>query len=49
MDVGAGSGCHSVILQEKGMQVEAIDISEGAVDVMKKRGIDAKVVNFHQV
>lgn len=39
LDVGAASGVHSLILQEKGHQVEAIDISEGAVEVMKDRGV----------
>lgn len=46
LDVGAGSGCHSVILKEKGHEVVAIDISELSVEVMKKRGIDARNVNF---
>ena len=27
LDVGAGSGCHSLTLQERGLEVEAIDIS----------------------
>lgn len=39
VDVGAGSGCHSLYLQEKGERVEALDISPGCVQVMKKRGI----------
>jgi len=39
LDVGAAAGCHSLILQEKGLQVIAIDISAGAVEVMKKRGV----------
>lgn len=47
LDVGAGSGTHSLILQEKGVDVTAIDISEGAVEVMKQRGVkSAKCINF---
>ena len=41
LDVGAGSGCHSLVLQEMGKESLAIDISPWAVEVMKKRGIDA--------
>lgn len=46
LDVGAGSGCHSLELKNRGMEVVAIDISELSVDVMKKRGVDARVINF---
>lgn len=46
LDVGAGSGCHSVELQKRGHEVVAIDISELSVQVMKERGIDARLVNF---
>ena len=46
LDVGAGSGCHSVELMKRGMEVVAIDISTPSVEVMKERGIDARIVNF---
>ncbi len=46
LDVGAGSGCHSIILRERGMEVVAIDISELSIEVMKERGIDARNINF---
>ena len=46
LDVGAGSGCHSIILKEKGLEVVAIDISELSVEVMKEREIDARNINF---
>ena len=46
LDVGAGSGCHSLELINRGMEVVAIDISTLSVDVMKQRGIDARVVDF---
>ena len=39
LDVGCGSGSHSLYLQEKGFEVKAIDVSEGAVEVSKKRGV----------
>ena len=39
LDVGAGSGCHSLVLQEKGLDVTAIDISPLSVETMKERGI----------
>ena len=46
LDVGAGAGCHSLVLKERGIEVVAIDISELSVDVMKERGVDARNVNF---
>ena len=46
LDVGAGSGCHSVILKERGHETVAIDISELSVEVMRERGIDARNTNF---
>lgn len=39
LDVGAGSGLHSLVLQRRGLSVTAIDISPHAVKVMKQRGI----------
>lgn len=46
LDVGAGSGCHSIVLKERGHKVTAIDISELSVEVMKARGLDARNINF---
>lgn len=46
LDVGAGSGCHSLELINRGLDVVAIDISTLSVDVMRQRGIDARVVDF---
>ncbi len=46
LDVGAGSGCHSIVLKERGHDVVAIDISQLSVDVMKERGVNALNVNF---
>ncbi len=39
LDVGCGAGSHSLYLQEKGFKVKAIDISKGATEVSKKRGV----------
>ncbi len=39
LDVGCGSGSHSLHLQKKGFTVKAIDISKGAIEVAKKRGV----------
>lgn len=39
LDVGCGAGSHSVYLQEKNMDVIAIDISPKAIEVCKLRGI----------
>ena len=39
LDVGCGSGGHSLYLQENGLKVKAIDISEGAITVSKARGV----------
>ena len=46
LDVGAGSGCHSIVIKDKGLETVAIDISELSVEVMKARGIDARNINF---
>ncbi len=44
LDIGAGSGCHSLILQEKGYDVTALDFRVGLSDLMKARGLK-KVLN----
>ena len=47
LDVGAGSGCHTLALQEMGKEVTAIDISPLSVEAMNKRGVkDARLQNF---
>lgn len=39
LDVGCGAGSHALYLQEKGLEVVAIDISENAVNTCKIRGV----------
>jgi SAM-dependent methyltransferase len=45
LDVGAGAGSHSLHLQQSGIDVTALDISELSCDVMEARGIDKVVCN----
>lgn len=50
LDVGAGSGCHSLELQKMGKDVKAIDISELSVEVMKESGVkNAAVEDFFAI
>ena len=44
LDVGAAAGCHSLILQKKGYNVTAIEISTLASEILLKRGIQ-RVIN----
>ena len=47
LDVGCGSGSHSLYLQNKGIDVKAIDISSGAIDVTSQRGVkNAEVISL---
>lgn len=39
LDVGAGAGCHSLVLQERLADVTAIDISPMAAETMRRRGV----------
>jgi SAM-dependent methyltransferase len=40
LDVGAGAGCHSLVLQERKLPVCAIDVAPEAVEVMRMRGVE---------
>lgn len=47
LDVGCGAGSHSLYLQKKGLNVKAIDVSKGAIEVAKLRGVaNAEVKNI---
>jgi SAM-dependent methyltransferase len=41
LDVGAGAGCHSLLLQQRGIEVLAIDRSSLSCEVIRKRGVRA--------
>jgi len=40
LDVGAGAGPHSLVLQSQGFSVTAIDVSRHAVEIMAERGVE---------
>lgn len=47
LEVGAGSGCHTLYLQERGLETTAIDVSPIAVEVQRQRGVkDARLIDF---
>jgi SAM-dependent methyltransferase len=39
LDVGAGSGCHSLILQQRGLDVCALELAPELCDIMRDRGV----------
>jgi 2-polyprenyl-3-methyl-5-hydroxy-6-metoxy-1,4-benzoquinol methylase len=50
LDVGCGAGSHALYLQNKGLKVKAIDISKGAIETCKERGVkNAEIQNVWQL
>ena len=50
LDVGAGSGCHSLVLQERGLEVTAIEILPSLVRILQQRGVrDARLATWMDV
>jgi SAM-dependent methyltransferase len=39
LDVGAGSGCHALALQQRGLEVTAIEILPALVEILRERGV----------
>ena len=44
LDIGAGAGCHALILQKEGIDVTAVELSKEAAATMRLRGVQ-KVKN----
>ena len=50
LDVGGGAGSHTLYLQQNGHDTTAIDISKGAVNVMKERGVlNARCIDINSL
>lgn len=50
LDVGAGSGCHSLALQDQGLEVTAIEVLPDLVDILRERGVrDARMATWMDV
>jgi SAM-dependent methyltransferase len=50
LDVGCGAGRHSLGAQSRGLDVVAIDISPGAVEVSRRRGVrDVRLLPISEV
>ncbi len=48
LDIGCGSGSHSLYLQQKEIQVTALDSSKGAIETCRLRGVKNNVLSHIQ-
>ncbi len=47
LDLGCGAGSHSLYLQNQGLSVKPVDVSKGAIEVCKLRGLEqAEAINL---
>ena len=50
LDIGAGTGCHAICLQQMGYEVTAIDTSAAAVEIMSASQVtDARVADHFEM
>ena len=50
LDIGAGAGRHSLVVQRRQLETVAIDISPGAVEVCRRRGVrDARLLPLGEI
>lgn len=50
LDIGCGAGKHALYLQKEGFKVTGIDISKGAVEVARQRGVeDVRQLSFESI
>lgn len=49
LDVGSGAGAHARVLEERGLEVHCIEISEGAVQYMQDIGLNARKIDFFEL
>lgn len=48
LDLGAGAGAHSLVLQDRGQEVYALENSPGCADVMKQSGVDNVILQDYR-
>ncbi len=47
LDIGAGSGCHALALQQRGLSVTAIEVAPELVEILRARGVrDARLATW---
>jgi SAM-dependent methyltransferase len=50
LDIGAGAGRHSLVAQRRQLEAVAIDISPGAIEVCRRRGVeDARLLPLAEI